>query len=106
MPEPFQKDPNAILDYTVDWSAWLASGETISTSTWTASTGITIATTPAPSNTGTTATVWLSGGTVNGGEELGVSGGISQRAYRVTNRITTSAGRTDDRSIFVAVVER
>ena len=106
MSEPFIKDPNAKLDYSISWSAWLASGETISTSTWTATTGITISATPAPSNTSTTTTVWLEGGVVNGGEELGVSRGVSQRAYRITNRITTSAGRTDDRSIFVAVVER
>lgn len=108
MPDPFRKDPNARLDYSISWSEWLATGETIATSTWTATTGITIETAApyAASNTATTATVWLSGGVVNGGEELGVSGGVSQRAYRVTNRITTSAGRTDDRSIFVAVAER
>lgn len=29
------KDPAAILDYQFDWSQWLASCETILTSTWT-----------------------------------------------------------------------
>lgn len=82
--------------------------ERIDASTWTVTTGITMETTAprAPSNTLTDTTVWLSGGTVAGGEEIGNVRGIAQRAYRVTNRITTSAGRTDDRSIFVAVAER
>ncbi len=104
--EPFIKDPQAVLDYSVDWSAWLAQGETIAASRWTATTGITIAATPAPSFTPTTATVWLSGGAVGGGEEVGIARGVAQRAYRITNTITTSAGRTDERSIFVAVAER
>ncbi|MDP9479818.1 MAG: hypothetical protein M3R38_29855 [Actinomycetota bacterium] len=108
MTEPFIKDPQARLDYSLDWSAWLASGETITASTWAATTGITVeAAAPyAPSFTGTATTVWLSGGTIGGGEEIGISRGTSQRAYRVTNTITTSAGRTDERSIFVAVAER
>lgn len=78
------KDPSELLDYVEDWDDyWLAAGETISTSTWTAASGITVS---SSSNTTTTATVWLSGGTH--GQE-----------YLVTNRITTSAGRTGERSI-------
>lgn len=85
-------DPNAKLDYAVDWAAWLQSGETITASTWTVPTGIT-QTTPAPSFSGTAATVWLTGGTV--GEH-----------YMVTNHITTSMGREDDRSLYIWCVER
>ena len=59
MPSNWLKDPNASLDYTVDWSAWLGS-DTISAVTWTLETGITKA---AQSNTTTAATVWVSGGT-------------------------------------------
>lgn len=29
----FTKDPHAVLDYTVDWTRWLA-GDTIATSAW------------------------------------------------------------------------
>ena len=29
----FTKDPDAVLDYSVDWSLWLA-GDTISSSEW------------------------------------------------------------------------
>jgi hypothetical protein len=45
------------------------------------------------SNTGTAATVWLSGGTAG-------------TDYTVTNRITTSAGRQVDRSFILYVRER
>ena len=84
----FHKDPNDVLDYVFDWSAWLDT-DTISTSTMTAETGITI---DSDSNTTTTATVFLSGGTAG-------------RTYRVTNRITTAGGRTKDKSMIIEVGE-
>lgn len=84
------KDPNAVLDYGFDWSSWLATGETISTSTWVVPTGITK---DSDSKTTTTTTIWLSGGT--DGEN-----------YDVVNRIVTSAGRTDDRAITIKVRNR
>lgn len=95
MGESHSKDPNAVLDYRVDWSSWLAGGETISTSAWTVPTGITEVNDAGhpTSSTTTTATIWLSGGT-------------DGTRYRVTNRITTSQGRTEDRSIYVSVMER
>ena len=84
------KDPDAVLDYGFDWSDWLASGETISTSAWVVDTGITA---DSDSNTTTITTVWLSGGTAG-------------KVYRITNSITTSAGREDDRSLLIKVQER
>lgn len=89
MPNKFLKDPNAVLDYINDWSDWLVT-DTIATSTWTVPTGITK---DSSSNTTTTATVWLSGGTA----------GVS---YTVVNRIVTAAGRTEDRSVVLMVLER
>ena len=86
----FVKDPNAVLDYAVDWSGWLASGETISTSDWTVETGLEE---DSSSNTTTVATVWLSGGTAG-------------EIYRVVNRITTNQTRTDDRTLLIKVLER
>lgn len=83
------KDPNAVLDYTLDWSQWLVD-DTLLTSTWVIPDGLT---SPSNSNTPTQSTVWLSGGTA----------GVE---YKVTNRVTTAAGRTDDRSIRVLVMER
>ena len=87
----FAKDPQAVLDYTIDWTKWLDEvSDTIATSTWTVPTGLTKVT---ESNTSKLATVWLSGGTVG-------------TNYTVTNRITTAGGRTDDRSITTRGRER
>jgi hypothetical protein len=89
---PYTHDPNAKLDYSVDWSSWLGAGETISTSTWTVASGITQAT-PAPSATDSVATIWLTGGTVGS-------------HYEITNHIVTNQGREDDRTMVVQVSER
>lgn len=87
----FLKDPDAKLDYTISWVTWLGL-DTISASAWTADAGIAIAGSPAPSNTTTTATVWLSGGTAG-------------EVYAVTNRIVTAAGRTQDGTIMIRVIQ-
>ena len=86
----FEHDPNATLDYHVDWTIWLASGETISTSSWVVPSGLTSS---SPSATGTRATVWLSGGT-------------AEALYTVTNRIVTTANRTEDRSFILHCKEK
>ncbi|KKN36250.1 hypothetical protein LCGC14_0775400 [marine sediment metagenome] len=84
------KDPHAILDYGFDWNLWLATGETIVTSAWTIPDGITK---DSDTNTTTTTTAWLSGGT-------------AREEYLLVNRITTSAGRTEDRSVHIKVENR
>lgn len=89
--EVYIKDPGAKLDYSVDWSEWLEDiGDTITTSTWVVTSGITQTTT---SNTTTTATIWLSGGTPG-------------TIYQATNHIITAAGREDERTITVRVQDR
>ncbi|MBS1876637.1 MAG: hypothetical protein JSU00_25705 [Acidobacteria bacterium] len=85
----FTKDPNAVLDYSIDWTRWLA-GDQIAASEWIVPSGLTKM---ADSKTATSATVWLSGGTAG-------------QSYTVTNRITTAAGRTEDRSFTIRVEER
>jgi len=85
----FAKDPDAVLDYAVDWSRWLA-GDEIATSEWTVPSGITKV---SDSKTTTKTTVWLSGGTAG-------------QFYTVTNRITTTGGRTEERSFTIRVEER
>jgi hypothetical protein len=85
----FTKDPNAVLDYSIDWTRWLA-GDQIATSEWIIPSGLTKM---ADSKTSTSATVWLSGGSVG-------------QSYTVTNRITTAAGRTEDRSFTIRIEER
>jgi hypothetical protein len=85
------KDPDATLDYIFDWSQWLTLvADTISTNTIVAETGITVG---AHTNSTTAVTIWLSGGTAG-------------TTYKVTCRIVTAGGRTDDRSIYIKVKER
>jgi hypothetical protein len=86
---PFIKDPNAVLDYPVDWSIFLGT-DTILVSTWIVQTGITSV---AETNSATSATIWLSGGTVG-------------TKYALTNRIVTAGGRTEDRTIYVRIQEK
>lgn len=75
----------------MDWSEWLAAiDDTIATSTWIPEAGLTVV---SESNTTTTATAFVSGGTLG-------------EALTLTNRITTAGGRTDDRSITLKIVER
>jgi len=101
MPDKFEKDPNAVLDYKWDWAAltnengtsdWLGSGETISSKTVTADTGL-IVDSSSLTDANTSVTAWLSGGTV----------GVE---YNVVCHITTSDARQDDRTIRIVVVQR
>ena len=85
----FTKDPEAVLDYTIDWSSWLDS-DTISSSDWTVSDGLTES---SSTNDTTSATIWLSGGSVG-------------RTYRVTNTIITVGGRTEERSFLISMADR
>ena len=101
MKQTFIKDPDAVLDYKFDWAAatngtgesdYLQSGETISDHTITATTGITVDSSSI-TDSNTSVTVWLSGGTA----------GID---YSIVCHITTSAEREDDRTIFIRVEQR
>jgi hypothetical protein len=88
----YTKDPGAVLDWCFDWSGWLATGETITSHTVTAATGLTVDSSLATDDD-TSVTAWLSGGTAGA-------------RYTVTCHIVTSAGRADDRLIIVDVRER
>ena len=85
----FDKDPDSVLDYTLDFTNWLVDTDTISTIVVTADTGITV---DSSSNTTTTATAWLSGGTAG-------------TAYDVTYHVNTAGGRQVDRTIRIRVRE-
>lgn len=86
MTTTFTKDPDATLDFSVDWSAWLDI-DTIVSSSWTLDGGITL---EAGSHTSTVATAWI-------------SGGADGTSYSAANRITTAQGRTDERTIKIKV---
>jgi hypothetical protein len=89
MANSFVKDPDAELDYAVDWTEYLGV-DVIASSDWIVPTGITGG---AEAFTDTDATIWLSGGTAGNN-------------YTVVNRIVTLAGRTDDRTISIFVSDR
>ncbi len=83
------KDPDEIVNFGIDWVDYLGS-DTITGSSWTVPAGITQA---SASFTDTEATIKL-------------SGGLLGAVYRITNRITTSAGETVDQSIDIEVIEK
>lgn len=84
-----EKDANATLDYGVRWNNWLGT-DTITNSEWIIPTGITGTN---MSNANGVTVVWISGGSVG-------------QIYTITNRITTAAGRIDDRSIQLKIVSK
>lgn len=89
MPNRFTKDKDAVLDYGIDWAAWLGE-DTITTSTWLVPEGLTK---DSDSHTETSTLVWL-------------RGGEDGKLYRVTNRVVTGGGRTDDRTIRIEIKEQ
>ena len=97
----FVKAPGASLDYVWDWRAlthgvpgavadWLAAGETIVSASVTVPAGLTL---DSYTELDGAVTAWI-------------SGGLSSAGYPVTCRITTSAGRVDERNIYLTVAER
>ncbi|CAL8476381.1 hypothetical protein [Caballeronia sp. S22] len=83
----FIKDPQAVLDFNWDWSAWLGQSETIVDKTVTPAAGITV---DSSSISGKVVAAWISGGTAG-------------TAYVVACTITTSAGRTETRRLQIVV---
>jgi hypothetical protein len=86
----FVKDPAGIIDYTVRWSSWLPSGDTISSSTWTVPA---VLVKVSEANTTTDAVIFLASGTVG-------------QIYEVTNRIITTGGRQNDQTISILIEEK
>jgi hypothetical protein len=91
----YKKDPDAVLPYSIEWSAWVPDGETLSTCVW----AIDSPSTPTleidgSSLAGTVATAVLSGGTAG-------------TVYVVRCRATTTPSTyVDDRSIVITVEDR
>lgn len=88
------KDPEALLDYAVDWGAQYLAGDALADSSWSVS----------PDEPG--------GATIAGSHfdllisTVQVAGGIAGRIYRITNHVTTASGREDSRSIMLRVEKR
>jgi hypothetical protein len=86
----YRKDPDGTLDFSFDWSKWLATDETIIGYTVTVSMGLTK---ESDSESAGIVTVWLSGGTAT-------------TWYTVACKIVTNAGRTDERTMNILVLDR
>lgn len=90
------KDPNATLDYVLDLTKWVPTGDTLSAASWTCVPGdedSIIDVSPAPSISGSKATVWLTGGTAG-------------QVYDLTCAFTTTQGRVDNRTVQVKIREQ
>ncbi|WP_321397376.1 hypothetical protein [Emcibacter sp.] len=93
----YLKDPAAVVDFSIDWgSNYLLDGEDIASSSWSVfpedvDQGLVIDQEPVPAN---------------GATAVFVSGGVTGVIYRLTNRISTSQGRTDERSLTIRVEEQ
>ena len=85
----FEKDPQSVLDYEINWTEWLK-GDTIIVSQWTVEEGLIQ---DSNSFTDTITTVWFSGGT-------------NQSRYEATNSIITGNGRAADRTIRIKCKEK
>jgi ABC-type nitrate/sulfonate/bicarbonate transport system ATPase subunit len=92
------KDVEAQLAYTFDWSTWLEDGDTIASVTYTAA---------ARRNDPTPLVVESSGlADSNTDTYVELSGGQVDKTYIVTAKVTTSDGLIDRRSFRVKVVAR
>jgi hypothetical protein len=91
-----EKDPGAKLDYSISYADWLSAGTTIVGSTWSIAVDSDDAA-PLTRNTDvfttTTATITVSGGTLN-------------TVYRCFNTVTLSNGLIERRSFRILVTQR
>lgn len=85
-------DPDAILNYAFDWTSWLATDATISTSTWDGPDGMTL-----------TASVDGANSIVK--VEVTDSSLVGQRVELV-NHVTSSDGQEDDRTLKLYITQR
>lgn len=86
-----EKDPDATLDYGVDWGPFLATtdGDTIVTAEWQPVVGLTV----------------NDQSVTDGVHKALISGGTLGEIYTVTSRITTLDGRIEDESFRLIIKE-
>lgn len=85
----FQKDPSTTLDYGIDYALWMSSGDTISSSVFSGG-GLSVTSQSISSHT---AICFVT------------SGGTSDALYKISNRIVTTQGRTEERSFYLHIIE-
>lgn len=88
-----KKDPDSVLDYTFDWTSWLAEkSDTIASYAVAVDEGDGLAI-DSHSRSGGVVTVWLSGGTEG-------------TTYLVRCRVVTTGGRTEDHSRLLTIAPK
>ncbi len=86
----FEHAPLAKLDYGFDWTLWLDSAETITSSSWEAPVDL----------------IKSNEQNLAGVTSLFVEGGVVNTRYEIINSITTSSGRKDSRTITLFCKQR
>lgn len=86
-----KKDPDAVLDYTFDWSDWLGL-DNIASHSFVLAGGVVV---DASVGQTKTVTAWVSGGTL---------GQVAELTCRVVT--TNNPPRTDDRTLFLNITQR
>ena len=88
----FEKDPNDIRDFLINWTADVPSGSSISSSDWVLEAGI-------EEETGNRVQTSTSTG-------IRLKSGTADEEYRVSNDVVFANGEKDRRSIHIRVVEQ
>lgn len=88
------KDPEAVLDYAVDWGAEYLAGDLLAESAWsvvpTEPGGVTVEASDFDATT----------------TRVQAAGGIAGRLYRLVNSVGLQSGRADSRSVVLRVEAR
>lgn len=89
----YAKDPSSTVDFSIDWSDWLAADEQIVSAAWNIEPSLA---------GGLQAGQLIDAGSVRG---VFVSGGSAGDRYRLTCHVVTDAGRSADRSLALRLME-
>jgi hypothetical protein len=86
------KAPDAVLDYSIDWTKWL-NGDSIIDSIWTIPVDSALGIVKSSIGGGLTTVVW-------------VSGGIVGTVVPIVNQIVTTGTRQDSRTILMTIQDK
>jgi hypothetical protein len=89
LPPTFVQDPQAVLDYTLDWGYWMVAGDYIVSASFVPSADLVVI---SQNWADSIATGWI----LAAGAQIG-------RTYAITCHITTDGGRQDDRTFSITI---
>lgn len=84
------KDPDSKLPYSIDWTDWLESGDSIVSASWSASSGLTL---ESQYIDGAVTTAVVSGGQIGSREWIRC-------------RVTSQRGYVDDQTIYLLIADK